>query len=395
MTQYSTPREGGILDCNMKEEKLNNVPFLDLRAVNEVHRSALIGAFERVLDSGWYIMGNELKTFEQAFAAYIGVRHCVGVANGLDALTLVLRAWKELGVLAEGDEVLVPANTYIASILSITENRLRPVLVEPDPATYNIDPMCLMKALTKRTRAVLPVHLYGNAADLTKINAFAQDHGLKVLEDAAQAQGACHAGRRVGALGDAAGFSFYPGKNFGALGDAGAVTTDDDQLASLLRALRNYGSEKKYYNGYQGPNSRLDELQAALLRVKLSTLDHENARRREIAHRYLTKIKHPLVNLPIEPSESMAHVWHIFVVRSAKRDELQQHLTGNGIGTVIHYPLPPHRQAAFRGSIWCNVTLPLTEAIHNEVLSLPLSPVMSDVQVDQVIKSVNAFTPYN
>jgi dTDP-4-amino-4,6-dideoxygalactose transaminase len=338
-------------------------------------------------------MGEELSAFEREFADYVGTRHCVGVASGLDALILALRAWKELGVLSEGDEVLVPANTYIASILAITQNRLRPVLVEPDPVTFNLDPACLAAALTPRTKAVLPVHLYGQAADLTRINAFAQSHGLRVLEDAAQAQGACHSGRRIGALGDAAGFSFYPGKNLGALGDAGAITTNDEELAVTLRALRNYGSERKYHNLYEGLNSRLDELQAALLRVKLPTLDTENSLRREIARRYLCKIGNSFVKLPVEPKDPTSHVWHLFVVRCAHRQLLERHLECNGIRTAIHYPVPPHHQPAFSGCEWSRYALPQTEAIHNEVLSLPISPTMSLEQTERVIEAVNSFTP--
>lgn len=366
------------------------VLFLDLKAINAVHRAALHDAFSRVFDSGWYILGQELKAFEEEFAAYVGCRHCIGLGNGLDALTLTLRAWKELGVLAEGDEVIVPANTYIASILGITENRLTPVLVEPDPRTFNLDPSRIEAAITPRTKAILVVHLYGQAADMTAIVRIARQHGLKVLEDAAQAQGARHGGRRTGVLGDAAGFSFYPGKNLGALGDAGAVTTNDDKLAETLRALRNYGSHKKYHNHYQGPNSRLDELQAALLRVKLPALDAENARRGEIARLYHAGIRHPEVQLPAMPKAG-EHVWHIFAVRTSRRDEFQGYLTAQGIQTVVHYPIPPHHQAAFATAQWSAVSLPLTDAIHREVLSLPISPVMSDAQVARVMQVINAW----
>lgn len=372
---------------------MSAVPFLDLKAINANHRASLIDAFARVLDSGWYIMGEELKKFEQEFAAFVEVKHCIGVGNGLDAMTLVMRAWKELGHLAEGDEVLVPANTYIASILAITENRLKPVLIEPDPATYNLDPKRLEAGLTSKTKAILPVHLYGQAANLSAIKTFAQAHGLKVLEDVAQAQGARHAGHRTGALGDAAAFSFYPGKNFGALGDGGAVTTQDAALADAVRALRNYGSQKKYENLYQGPNSRLDELQAALLRAKLPSLDLENARRRKIAQEYLSRIQNETLILPAAPADVEEHVWHLFVLRCNHRDALQRHLDVRGIQTVIHYPTPPHRQKCYPELQ--RLSLPLTEAIHREVLSLPISPVMTGEQVDAVIESVNSFRPGN
>lgn len=365
------------------------VPFLDLKSINQVHRTGLINAFNKVLDSGWYVHGKEHEAFENEFAAYCGVSECIGVANGLDALTLVLRAWKEMGFLTDGDEVIVPSNTYIASILAITENRLTPVLVEPDATTYNLDASRLKAALTSRTKVVLAVHLYGQAADMTRITAFARSHGLKVLEDAAQAHGAIHAGRKVGAWGDAAGFSFYPGKNLGALGDAGAVTTSDAELAHTLRALRNYGSHKKYHNLYQGPNSRLDEVQAALLRVKLPRLDEDNTWRREIAARYLSGIHHSRVALPPRPIDQASHVWHIFPVRVPDREALQQHLSASGIQSLIHYPIPPHRQQAFR-NLHTHL-LPITDAIHREVLSLPISQVMTSDQVTQVIRAVNSF----
>lgn len=366
-----------------------NVPFLDLKKINARHRDEMLAAVTRVIDSGWYIHGKEHAAFEREFAAYCGVAECVGVANGLDALTLVLRAWKELGGLKEGDEVLVPANTYIASILAITENRLTPVLVEPDPVTYNLDPARLEAALTPRTRAILVVHLYGQAADMTRISAFAGLHGLKVLEDAAQAQGAIHAGRRVGAWGDAAGFSFYPGKNLGALGDAGAITTSDSVLAQTLRALRNYGSHKKYENLYQGPNSRMDELQAAVLRVKLPLLESDNAWRREVAQRYLSGICHPRISLPVAPSVPEAHVWHIFPVRVSDRDSLQRYLAGEGIQSLVHYPIPPHRQASY--PTLRDYSLPVSEAIHREIVSLPMSPTMTCLEIQQVVSVVNAW----
>lgn len=365
------------------------VPFLDLQAINARQREALREAMTRVLDVGWYVHGAEHAAFEGEFAAYCGTPECIGVANGLDAMILVLRAWKELGILREGDDVLVPANTYIASILAITENRLNPILIEPDPLTFNLDPSRLAAALTPRTRAILAVHLYGRAADMTRICAFAAQHGLKVLGDGAQAHGAAHAGRPVGAWGDAAAFSFYPGKNLGALGDAGAVTTADRELAGLLRALRNYGSHKKYHNQYQGPNSRLDELQAAVLRVKLPLLAADNARRRQIAGRYVQEIKHPQVALPALPEEPESHVWHVFPVCVPDRAAFQRHLADGGVETMIHYPVPPHHQPALASLRACH--LPVTEAIHREIISLPLSQVMTDGELAHVIGCVNAF----
>jgi dTDP-4-amino-4,6-dideoxygalactose transaminase len=367
------------------------IPFLDLKAINRLHRSALLAAFEKVIDSGWYILGEEVKFFEGEFAAFVGSRHAIGVGTGLDALVLVLRAWRELGFLAEGDEVIVPANTYIATVLAVTENRLRPVLVEPDPETFNLDPAQLKGALTARTKVILPVHLYGQMAELEGIKAFAATHGLKVLEDCAQAHGASRQGQAAGKLGDAAAFSFYPGKNLGALGDAGAITTDDDLLASTLRALRNYGSREKYYNQYQGTNSRLDELQAAFLRVKLPALMRENSRRQYLAGRYLAGINNPQVKLPRAPAEPAAHIWHLFVVRSSRRDELQSHLSGLGVDTMIHYPVPPHHQEAYRRGGWTKVSLPLAEQMHREALSLPLGPTMTNDEADRVIAAVNSF----
>ena len=355
------------------------IPFLDLQGINARDREALIAAFTRVLDSGWYVMGQELEAFERDYAAYCGTRHCVGIGNGLDALTLTLCAWRELGVMVPGDEVIV---------LAITENDLTPVLVEPDAATCNLDPRLVAQRLTARTRAILPVHLYGQTADMTAIIALARQHDLKVLEDCAQAHGARHAGTRAGALGDAGAHSFFPSKNLGALGDGGAVTTNDEPLAQTLRALRNYGSHRKYENLYKGVNSRLDELQAALLRAKLPRLDTDNQRRRGVAARYLDEIRHPQILLPVIGANNEP-VWHVFVVRSAARDALQKHLNEAQVGTLIHYPVPPHQQPAY--SEWRNKKFPLTEAIHREVLSLPISPVMDETQVSQVIAACNAW----
>jgi dTDP-4-amino-4,6-dideoxygalactose transaminase len=369
------------------------IPFLDLKSINAQYREELIEAATRVIDSGWYIMGAELKAFEKEYAEYCGTKHCIGVANGLDALILVLRAWKELGKLKDGDEVIVQANTYIASILAITENNLVPVLVEPDPDTYNLNPETVLSAITKKTKAILPVHLYGLISPMPEIMTIANEHNLLVLEDCAQSHGANIQGKIAGSWGHAAGFSFYPGKNLGALGDAGAITTNDDELAQTVRAIANYGSHKKYENLYQGVNSRLDELQAALLRVKLNHLDSETQRRREIATAYASGIKNTYLKLPIPSSSSLSdldkHVFHLFVVRSDVRAEFQRHLNEAGVQTVIHYPIPPHRQRAYKELN--HLDLPLTEEIHNEVISLPISPVMTNEQIQAVIEICNKF----
>ena len=366
------------------------IPFLDLRAVNARDRADFLAAFERVLDSGWYILGREVAEFEREFAAFCGVTHAVGTGNGLDALTMILRASRELGRIGPGDEVIVPANTYIATILAITENGLTPVLVEPDPATFNLDPARVEEKISARTRAILAVHLYGQTADMRSLRAIADRRQLGLFEDCAQAHGARHYGSRAGALGHAAGFSFFPSKNLGALGDAGAVTTDDDALAEAVRAIRNYGSTKKYENRYQGVNSRLDELQAALLRVKLARVDEDNRRRQSVARRYLEGIRHPAIALPATGAGN-EHVWHVFVVRARARDRLQNHLRERGVETLIHYPIPPHRQRAY--AEWNGLSFPVTEAIHDEVLSLPVSPVIDDVSVAAVIEACNAWRP--
>lgn len=368
------------------------VPFLDLQAINARHKVELMAAAQRVIESGWYIRGEEVKHFEQEFAQYCGSRHCIGVANGLDALTLTLRAWIEMGRLRRGDEVIVPAHTYIASLLAITEVGLVPAFVEPDPLTLNIDINQLGKALSARSRAILPVHLYGQLAPMSEINQFAKDHGLWVLEDSAQAHGAQRAGRRAGQWGHASGFSFYPGKNLGALGDGGAITTDDEDFADIVRAISNYGSHKKYENRYQGVNSRLDEIQAAMLRVKLRHLDQDSIRRRAIAVQYARQITNPEIILPIQPGsvpeELEDHVFHLFVIRTNDRDALQQHLTKHDVQTVIHYPIPPHQQEAYN---WRHISLPATEKAHQTVLSLPISPVMSDEQAAYVASVCNSF----
>lgn len=374
------------------------IPFLDLKAINAQYRDELIASCTRVIDSGWYIAGNELAQFEQNFASYCGTKHAIGVANGLDALILTLRAWKELGKLKDGDEVIVPSNTYIASILAISANNLVPVLVEPDLATYNLCPQQAEAAITAKTRAILPVHLYGQLADMPAIMDIAKRHNLLVLEDSAQAHGAELNGKKAGNWGDASGFSFYPGKNLGALGDAGAVTTNDDQLAETLRALRNYGSHEKYKNLFQGTNSRLDEIQAAMLSVKLKHLDTEIAHRRKVAQAYLEGITNPSMVLPtihsafnINNSQLMseAHVWHVFVIRCEQREALQKYLLEHGIQTLIHYPIPPHKQQAYKE--WGSDSYPTSEMIHQQVMSLPMGPTLTDEDVKQVIGAVNGF----
>lgn len=371
------------------------VPFLDLKSINRGSREDLLAAAMRVIDSGWYIRGQEVERFEQEFAEYCGVTHCVGVANGLDALSLTLRAWKEMGQLKEGDEVIVPANTYVASILSITENGLTPVLVEPDPVTFNLCPELTKSAISARTKVILAVHLYGRLAPMGEIMSVADDNGIKVLEDAAQAHGASVGGKRAGGWGHAAGFSFYPGKNLGALGDAGAVTTCDEELAKTVRALGNYGSHRKYENLYQGLNSRLDELQAAFLRIRLRSLDLETERRRKIASQYQREIRNPCIRLPLPSGENCGsltnHVFHLYVVRTPYRDEFQQYLARCGVQTMVHYPIPPHKQEAF--TEWKNLQLPVTERIHREVLSLPIYPTLSDTDIQTVVMACEGFKP--
>ncbi|PJK34028.1 aminotransferase [Pseudomonas sp. S10E 269] len=370
------------------------INFLDLKSVNAVFHDELTEACSRVIQSGWYIGGRELATFETEFAGYCGSKHCIGVANGLDALVLTLRAWMALGYLKEGDEVIVPANTYIASILAISENRLTPVLVEPDVKTFNLCPVNVRKAITSKTRAILPVHLYGQLADMPKILAIAAEHKLLVLEDSAQSHGASLDGKKAGSWGHASGFSFYPGKNLGALGDAGAITTDDPELADTLRALRNYGSHEKYKNLYRGVNSRLDEIQAAMLSVKLKYLDEQTQHRREIASLYLDGIDNPAIQLPSTagrlPIEFESHVWHLFVIRSAQRDALKQHLVAKGVETLIHYPIPPHQQRAY--SEWSDHSYPISEKIHNQVLSLPMGPSLSWDDARLVVDACNSFS---
>lgn len=368
------------------------IPFLDLKNINQQYREELITACTRIIDSGWYIGGKELEQFEQNFANYCGVKFAIGVANGLDALILTLRAWKELGKLQEGDEVIVPSNTYIASILAITANNLTPVLVEPDITTYNIDPIKIKEAITAKTKVLLPVHLYGQLAAMPEIMKIAKQHNLLVLEDSAQSHGAQLDCKKAGNWGDASGFSFYPGKNLGALGDAGAITTNDGELAQTLRALRNYGSHEKYKNLFAGVNSRLDEIQAAMLDVKLKHLDAEVKHRRTIAKMYLEGIKNPELSLPLtdtDASQYDQHVWHLFVVRSSNREALQQYLAENGVQTLIHYPIPPHKQQAYKE--WNDLSYPISEKIHDEVISLPMGPTLSLEDVEKVIQLCNSF----
>lgn len=368
------------------------IPFLDLKSINSQYRAELIEACARVIDSGWYIGGNELAQFEQKFAEYCGVKFAIGVANGLDALILTLRAWKELGKLNDGDEVIVPSNTYIASILAITANNLTPVLVEPDINTYNIDLNKIEAAITPKTKVILPVHLYGQLAEMPAIMAIANKYNLLVLEDSAQSHGAEINGIKAGNWGDASGFSFYPGKNLGALGDAGAVTTNDEELAQMLRALRNYGSHEKYKNLVPGVNSRLDEIQAAMLDIKLKYLDQDIAHRREIAQLYLERIVNPLIKLPLDHENAekyQQHVWHLFVIRTEHREALQKYLAEEGVQTLIHYPIPPHKQQAYKE--WNDLSYPVSEQIHAEVMSLPIGPTLSVEEAEKVIQICNNF----
>ena len=362
------------------------IKFLDIKKINDSFQPELDQTVLRTVHSGWYLLGEEVKDFEKEYAKYIGAPYAIGVANGLDALRLIFKAYIELGHLHEGDEIIVPANTYIASMLSISDNRLKVVLVEPDIQTYNLDPYKIEEKITSKTKGILLVHLYGQNAMHTAIKRLVEKHGLLLIEDNAQAIG-CRAGSMcTGSIGHAAGHSFYPGKNLGALGDAGAVTTTDKLLADTVAALGNYGSREKYVNEMQGLNSRLDEVQAAVLRIKLKYLDRDNNRRQAIANRYLKEIKNLKIILPFVVND---HVWHLFVVRCIQRDALQQHLTNKSIQTIIHYPIPPHKQLAYKE--WNQFTFPITEQIHNEVLSLPISPVMDDIEVDAVINAVNEF----
>jgi len=364
------------------------ISFLNLAKINHQYKEEIKEALARVLDSGWYIGGTELKNFEKAFANYCGVKFAIGVANGLDALTLTLRAWKLMGKLNDGDKVIVPANTYIASVLAITENKLQPVFVEPDVDTFNLSAENVEKHLDANVKCILAVHLYGQICPMDELKEIASKHNILVLEDSAQAHGAELNGIKTGNWGDASGFSFYPGKNLGALGDAGMITTNDPELADILTALRNYGSFKKYENTYVGVNSRLDELQAAVLNIKLAHLDSENNRRRDIASYYRTHINNNKIKLP-KVNNECEHVWHLFVVQSEHRDELQKYLRENGIETLIHYPIPPHKQRAY--SEYNDLSMPVTEMIHDSVLSLPIDTTMSNEDIMKVVTVINAF----
>lgn len=364
------------------------ISFLDLKSVNAQYRQELIDACTHIIDSGWYICGQELQKFEEEFAKYCGAKYCIGVANGLDALALTLRAWLELGLIRKGDEVIVPSNTFIATILAISENELSPILVEPQESSYNICPVNIQNAITSKTRVIIPVHLYGQIADMSAINKIAEKHSLLVLEDAAQAHGASRDFKKTGSWGKAAAFSFYPTKNLGALGDGGAITTNDEELSNILKILRNYGSQEKYKNIYKGLNSRLDEMQAAILRVKLKYLDREIAYRREVARQYLNGIINPLISLP-QVIKDENHVWHLFVIRTQHRLKLQKYLLDHGVQTSIHYPIPPHQQEAY--SEWNLRSYPYTERIHQEILSLPMSPTITRNEIDEVISILNRF----
>lgn len=384
------------------------IKFLDLQGINAQYAEELKQATAEVIDSGWYLLGERVKRFETNLANYIGVKHAIGVANGLDALRLILKAYIELGLMQEGDEVIVPANTYIATIFAITDNRLKPVLVEPDIHTYNLDLSLVEHYITEKTRAIMVVHLYGQVCWSEQLEAIAKKYNLKIIEDNAQAIGANYTPpyfstsaftsslKKAGSLGHAAGFSFYPGKNLGALGDAGAVTTDDDQLAEIVRALGNYGSKHKYVNEYKGLNSRLDEIQGAILDIKLKYIDSENQLRRKIAQYYCENINHSEIILPnannyslFTVPYSLTHVWHLFVIRSLHRDKLQQYLTENGIQTLIHYPIPPYKQLAYKE--WNGSSFYITDKIHNEVLSLPISPAMLYEDIKKVGDALSKF----
>lgn len=371
------------------------IKFLDLQKINAVYQASFHEKMQSVFDKGWFILGDEVKLFETNFADYCGTKYCIGVGNGLDALVLIFKAYIQLGKLQKGDEVIVPANTYIASILAILEADLVPVLVEPRIGTYNINPDLIPDKITSKTKALLPVHLYGQLAEMETINTIAKQHNLLVIEDAAQAHGALsvipsavEGQLRAGNLSDAAAFSFYPGKNLGALGDGGAITTNDADLAQTLYALRNYGSEKKYHNEFIGVNSRLDELQAAFLNVKLPHLDSDNERRKTIAKKYLSEIKNDTIILPTWDA-SDNHVFHLFVIRTENRTALQDYLQEKGIETMIHYPIPPHKQKAL--AAWHSLSFPITEQIHNEILSLPISPAMTDEEVECIIEMINKY----
>ncbi|HQT58842.1 DegT/DnrJ/EryC1/StrS family aminotransferase [Daejeonella sp.] len=365
------------------------IKFLDLQQINAKYSEELKKAAAEVIDSGWYLMGDKLKAFEAEFKEYLNASEVIGVGNGLDALRLILKAYIELGIMKEGDEIIVPSNTYIATILAITDNRLKAVFVEPNTETFNLDPSLIEQVVTKRTKAILVVHLYGRVSWSEQLESLANKYELKVIEDNAQAVGALWAGKKTGTLGDAAGFSFYPGKNLGALGDAGAVVTSDAELGSVIRALANYGSHKKYENNYQGLNSRMDELHAAFLSAKLKYLDEENQFRRTIAKHYCTNISNASIILPQMPNNDTEHVWHLFVLRTKNRDNLQKYLYDRGIQTLIHYPIPPHKQKAYKD--WNSKSYPISELLHSEVISLPISPVITLSECEFIIEACNSY----
>ncbi len=365
------------------------IKFLDLQKVNMLHQEAIEGRLLKVFRSGWYLLGEEVKQFEKNLGGYIGAKHAIGVANGLDALRLIFRAYMEMGMMQPGDEVIVPANTYIASLLAISDNGLVPVLVEPDDLTFNIDIGKIEEKITAKTKAILIVHLQGRVVFSEALKSLAEKYHLKIVEDNAQAIGAAWNNIKAGNLGDAAGFSFYPGKNLGALGDAGAVTTNEDTLAATIRAIANYGSNQKYVNIYKGLNSRLDEIQAAVLDEKLKFIDEENNIRKAIAKQFLSRINNSKIVLPQMPEDEAEHVWHVFVIRAVDRDGLQNYLSENGIQTIIHYPIPPHQQEAYKELN--NLSFPISEKMHGEVLSLPISPVMNEDEVTEVIRVLNEY----
>ncbi|HQE59913.1 MAG TPA: DegT/DnrJ/EryC1/StrS family aminotransferase [Spirochaetota bacterium] len=364
------------------------IPFLPLKDINDSFEPDLSRKIMEVLSSGWYLLGKENEFFEKEFSSYCGTKHCIGVANGLDALILIFKAYKELGIMKNGDEVIVPSNTYIASILSISANNLVPVLVEPSLCSFLIDVDKIEEKITPKTKAILVVHLYGQVVDMNPVYTIARKYNLKIIEDSAQAHGAVYQGKKTGNLGDASAFSFYPGKNLGCLGDGGAVTANDDELADSIRALANYGSHTKYVNKYKGMNSRLDEIQAGILRVKLQHLDEHNQNRRIIAEYYRDNIKNSLVKVPNVIDEKQ-HVWHVFPSMCEKRDLLQEHLKSKGVQTLIHYPIPPHKQEAY--SEWNNLSFPISELIHSQELSLPISPILSLEDAGLVVNAVNTF----
>ena len=360
------------------------IKFLDLHKINERFRDKIDERIKAVLDSGWYLDGQQDKLFEKNFADFCGTKHCIGCGNGLDALSLIIKGYG----FGKGDEIIVPANTYIASILAISQNGCTPVLVEPDIKTYNINPDLIEEKITERTKAIMVVHLYGQAVQMEKVIEIAKKYNLKVIEDSAQAHGALYNGKRTGNLGDASGFSFYPGKNLGCMGDGGCVTTNDDELAAKVDAISNYGSDRKYHHIYKGVNSRLDELQAAILDVKLLFLDKDNERRREISKFYRENIKNQKLILP-ETYDEKAHVWHIFAVRCETRDNFQKYLEENDIQTNIHYPTPPHKQGAYLE--WNNLSYPVTEKIHKTIISIPISPVLTDEEVNKTVEVINKY----